>query len=741
MHAISALRIDSPEHCEEASLNQLLFSSARVYAVLAIAGALISTSASAQPLKRSASGASGFEQPVRQLIVKFRADSLQTFSAASGRARASGLAQKSGMAIAYRRPMSGLSHVYSLAQPMSQVEAYALAKRLELSDPSIEFAEPDSIHRALVVPNDPTYAASQWHYKAPDAANSLLGGINAPLAWDVSRGQGIIVAVLDTGIVLHPDLAANVIQGYDFISDSFISNDGDGRDANPSDPGDYAPANYCALGDPAGNSSWHGTHVSGTIAAITNNGIGVAGVAYEARVLNVRVLGRCGGTTSDIADAMRWAAGLAVPGVPNNTNVAKVINLSLGALIACSATFQSAVSAVTTAGALVVAATGNEFQGNQVGSPANCAGALAVTAHTLQGDKADYANIGPGTALSAPGGGSCATPDSGAFICLTRSNVTNKWVWSTVDLGATVRTASSYLGTAWQGTSMATPHVSGVAALLFSRMAGLSVDEAKFLLTSSTRAFPANTLCPTFMDGRCGTGMLDARAALDRQTGRIPTLAVVAPTATAGGQPVLLGITAAPRNGGSPAFVYTWIQTGGPPVSLLNADTANASFVATNPGGTHTFQATVIDGNGYSVSHTVTTRSNNVATVNPVVAQSVEVGSALQFKVSASDPEQDQLTLIASGLPPGSVFDAATGDFIWANPAPAGDYAFTVVANDGTVNSACDNRQHRCDGLGTVGQQRVGGGGGSISWRLTCALLLLLSLTKLARGRVLNGDT
>ena len=723
-------------------MNQLLRSSARVCAVLAIAGALISTSASGQPLKRSASGASGFEQPVRQLIVKFRADSVQIFSAASGRARASGLAQKSGMAIAYRRPMSGLSHVYSFAQPMSQVEAYALAKRLELSDPSIEFAEPDSTHRALVVPNDPTFTSRQWHYKAPDAANSLLGGINAPLAWDVSRGQGIIVAVLDTGIVLHPDLAANVIQGYDFISDPFMSNDGDGRDANPSDPGDYVPANYCALGDPAGNSSWHGTHVSGTIAAVTNNGIGVAGVAYEARVLNVRVLGRCGGTTSDIADAMRWAAGLPVPGVPNNTNVAKVINLSLGASVACSATFKSAVSAVTTAGTLVVAATGNESQGNQIGSPANCAGALAVTAHTLQGDKADYANIGPGTALSAPGGGSCATPDSGAFTCVTRGNVVERYVWSTLDSGTTVPAAASvYVG--YQGTSMATPHVSGVAALLFSRMAGLSVDEARFLLTSSTRAFPANTLCPTFMDGRCGTGMLDARAALDRQTGRIPTLVVVAPTATAGGQPVLLGITATPRNGGSPAFTYTWIQTGGPPVSLLNADTANASFIATNPGGTHTFQATVIDGNGYSVSETVTTRSNNVATVNPVVAQSVEVGSALQFKVSASDPEQDQLTLIASGLPPGSVFDAATGDFTWANPAPAGNYAFTVVANDGTVNSAATTVSIAVAASAQSGSSASApsGGGGSISWRLTCALLLLLPLMKLARGRVLNGDT
>lgn len=703
----------------------------RRHLAVVTAGMLIGTSASGQPLNRNGSQTSGSVPPVRQLIVKYKTDSAQTFSATAGNARAVGLSQKSGMAIAYRRPMSGLAHVYSLPQPMNHIEAYALAKRLELSDPSIEFAEPDSIQRPFAVPNDPGFAAAQWHYFAPNIAASLLGGINAPLAWDTSRGQGVIVAVLDTGIVAHPDLAANVIQGYDFISDPFSSNDGDGRDSNPADPGDYEPANYCGPGTPARNSSWHGTHVAGTIAAVTNNGVGVAGVAYEARVLNVRVLGRCGGTISDIADAIRWAAGLAVPGVPSNTNAAKVINLSLGSGAGCGPTYQAAVSAASSAGAMVVAATGNDSLG-QIGRPANCDGAVAVTAHTFQGDSADYANVGPGTSISAPGGGACFTPDSGAFTCLTRGNVVERWVSSTLDSGTTVPAASVYAGTAWQGTSMATPHVAGAAALLFSKMPTLSVTEATFLLTSSARPFPPDTYCPLFMDGRCGAGMLDAKAALDRQAGRLPSLVVVAPTVSVGGQTVLLSTTAAPRNGGSSTFSYAWTQTDGPAVALLNANTSNATFVASNPGGTHTFQVTVTDGNGYSVNQTVSTRSNNSATITPIPARSVLVGTALQFSVVASDPEQDQVTLVASGLPAGSTFSAATGDFAWASPAPVGNYTFTVVANDGTVNSAATT-------FSITVTESSGGGGGSISWWLAGGLLLLLPLTSLARGRVLSG--
>ena len=222
----------------------------------------------------------------------------------------------------------------------------------------------------------------------------------------------------------------------------------------------------------------------------------------------------------------------------------------------------------------------------------------------------------------------------------------------------------------------------------------------------------------------------------------MPTLAVATPTVTIGGQAVLLGTTATPRNGGSSTFTYAWTQTGGLPVTLVNADTSIARFVAPNPGGIHTFQASVSDGNGYSVSQTVTTRSNNAATVNPVVAQSVELGTALQFRVLASDPEQDQLTLVATGLPLGSTFSAATGDFAWANPAPAGNYTFTVVANDGSVNSAATTVTIAVTAStapsGSSGAT-PSGGGGSASWWLIGALLLLLPSRRFERGRVVNS--
>lgn len=693
-----------------------------------LSAAVYSAAVTGQPKPAGSMGPRTDEPPVRQLIVKYRDETVRSFSAGAGKSREAVLSSKSGLAIAYRRPMSGLSHVYALPNAMSTTEAFALAKRLELSDPSIEYAEPDYRVRKLVVPSDPMFA-TQWHYQATNAATSLLGGINAPLAWDLSRGQGVVVAVLDTGIVAHPDLAANVLPGYDFITDPVTANDGGGRDGDPSDPGDWVAADFCDPGEPADDqsSSWHGTHVAGTIAAVSNNGVGVAGVAYESRVLNVRVLGRCGGATSDVLDAIRWAAGLAVPGVPNNANVAKVINMSLGGTGPCSQATQAAVSAATAAGSLVVAATGNDGFG-QIGTPANCVGAVAVTAHTYQGDNANYANVGAGTAISAPGGGQCSTPDTpGVFTCLTQTNRPERFVASTLNSGTTVPVAANYAG--YVGTSMATPHVAGVAALLFSRAPALKVTEARFLLTSSARAFPPNTYCTAFADAPCGAGMLDAKAALDLQTGRAPALAVTAPAVTSGGQTISLQATTTSRNGGSMSYTYSWAQTSGPTVTLANPATANPTFTAPSPGGTHIFEATVVDGNGYTVKQTVTTKSNSAPTIAAVGPQSGTTGTPLQVRVTATDPEQDRITWVATGLPAGSTFDAATGTFAWANPQ-AGAHTFSVVANDGTINSAATT-------VSMSVQPAAGssGGGGSTSFGVLWLLLMLLSYPAVQQRR------
>ena len=165
------------------------------------------------------------------------------------------------------------------------------------------------------------------------------------------------------------------------------ANDGDGRDSNPSDPGDWVAANECFAGSAASNSSWHGTHVAGTIGAASNNGVGVAGINWSSKILPVRVLGKCGGTISDIADGMRWSAGLPVPGVPANANPAKVLNLSLGGSGACDATYQNAINAIVAAGTTVVVSAGNSNANASGFRPANCNGVITVAATNRNGSQ------------------------------------------------------------------------------------------------------------------------------------------------------------------------------------------------------------------------------------------------------------------------------------------------------------------------------------------------------------------
>jgi serine protease len=630
--------------------------------------------------------------------VKYKDDTVQSISAFSGSTKTAALAKKSGAALSYQRQMSGVTHILGLQKSLPRSEAVALSKRLEM-DSNVEYAEPDDWVYPSLVPNDPSYSTRQWNLYAPDTTTGNLGGANLPDAWDISRGQGATVAVIDTGIVVHPEIGINVVGGYDFISDIVRANEGaggDGRDSNPSDPGDWQSASDCSASPVQANSSWHGTYVAGLIGALTNNFVAGAGIAYEARVVPLRALGRCGGLSSDIVDAIRWAAGLAVPGVPRNPNAAQVINMSLGSPNACSPAYQSAIDEVRAIGAVVVAATGNNDD-IVIDRPANCQGVIAVTAHTFQGDKAKYANFGPGTTISAPGGGACSTQDGPTFTCLTAvSSATGARVWSDVLFGITTPTSSGIAGGSgpafggYVGTSAAAPHVAGVAALLLSRMPTLVPDEVSFLLTSSARPHPAALFCAQSGVGTCGSGLLDATAALTRLTDRTPMVVSSAssPIVT-GGQTTTLTAVATPRNGGNSSFTYMWAQTAGPIVTLNNATTGMPSFTASNPGGTHSFTVTVRDGNGYQVTQAVSVRSNNAATIAPVANVSVIQGSSVTVNVAATDPENDVLTYVATNLPAGSTFSAASGQFSWSNVAAALDtYTFNVVANDGTVNSA-----------------------------------------------------
>lgn len=429
-----------------------------------------------------------------RLIVKYKdADPASAPSGAQlDRARVAG--HRQGLELTHLRRMGLGADVLRLSQPLPLERMRVLARELQNGDSSIEYAEPDRLLFPSSIPNDPYYG-SQW-----DLYESAAG-INAPAAWDKATGAGVVVAVVDTGVRPHADLAANLLSGYDFIVDTKVSNDGNARDSDASDPGDGVAAGFCASGSAAQNSTWHGTHVAGTIAALTNNGAGVAGVAYGAKVLPVRALGRCGGYTSDVADGMVWSAGGAVSMVPANKTPARVINLSLGGPGACDTTMQNAINSARARGAVVVVAAGNESTDASQSSPASCAGVITVAAVGRSGARASYSNYGAIVSLAAPGGDG------------------SDGILSTIDAGLTSPVSDSYAF--YMGTSMATPHVSGAAALMLSKNLTLSPDEVAARLKASARAFPVTCT-------GCGTGIVDASAAVDF-AGSAPTTAEVEP--------------------------------------------------------------------------------------------------------------------------------------------------------------------------------------------------------------------
>src|SRR5215510_5028765 len=412
--------------------------------------------------------------PTNQIIIKYRASAgTQQFDSA----KMTALSAAAGETLSYKRAMSGNAHVLTLPTRMAPAAVEAMARKLAAL-PNVEYAEPDYVMRPLLTPNDPSYPA-QWHYY------ESVGGINAPAAWDITTGSAsIAVAVIDTGITDHPDLAGRWVGGYDFIADVPTANDGNGRDSDPHDPGDWVTANLCGPGEPAENSSWHGTHVAGTIGAASNNGLGVTGINWVSPIVPIRVLGRCGGFTSDIVDGMRWAAGLTVSGVPANANPAKVLNLSLGGGGSCSATYQNAINAVNAAGAIVVVSAGNSNANAANYTPASCNGVVTVAATDRDGNRTFYSNFGSAVEISAPGGETNTNSPSPA---------PQNGVLSTLNTGLTTPGAASYVY--YQGTSMAAPHITGVISLMVSLDPTLNFTQALQLLQISARAFPAGSSC------------------------------------------------------------------------------------------------------------------------------------------------------------------------------------------------------------------------------------------------------
>ena len=434
-----------------------------------------------------------------RLIVKMKAPAKGVvMSASEGAQIASAMSVAAGRALSFSHETGVGAAILTTDTQMTLAEASRVAQRL-LTQADVEYAEPDVRMFPALVPNDTQYAADQWALKAVAVGNY---GINAPAAWDITTGAAsVIVAVLDTGITAHIDLAGRTVPGYDFVTSISTANDVGGRDADPSDPGDWITAAESAtLGGPfqgcrVKDSSWHGTHVSGTIGAISDNSLGIAGVNWVSKIQPIRVLGKCGGVTSDIADAMTWASGGVVAGVANNPTPANVLNLSLGGLSPCGLTYQTAINGAISRGVLVVVAAGNEFGGAMGASPANCQGVIAVSATNISGARPTFSNYGPPATISAPGDN----------------------VISTLNTGLTTPVAapggSNYVN--YFGTSMATPHVAAVASLMLSVRPTLLPHHVAAMIRGTATPYPtAGSALINCQIQRCGDGILNAAAAV-----------------------------------------------------------------------------------------------------------------------------------------------------------------------------------------------------------------------------------
>ena len=577
------------------------------------------------------------EDPVEaRVIVKYKADSaMMRGLSAKDEVRqprhAATLSQRLRVPLVDGRVLGGRTQSLRGSGLTSSQLAAQLA-----AQPDVEWAVPDQRRRitALPPPNDPLLAdnqtapitpvAGQWYLRAPTSI--IVSAINAVGAWNlISAGPSTVtIAVLDTGVRFdHPDLASRLYTGYDFVHDAPTANDGDGRDADASDPGDATALGECSPGGRGENSSWHGTQVAGLIGAETNNGIGMASVGREAvMVLPVRVLGKCGGFDSDIIAAMRWAAGTSSdvgfgsPVTLVNAHPAKVINLSLGSTGACPASYRDVIAEVNAAGVTVVAAAGNE-NGLAVNAPANCAGVIAVAGVRHVGSKVGYSSIGPEVAIAAPAGNCVNVGGSCLYPLLTTDNTgTNAPATNTFSDG----TSNPSIG-----TSFSAPLVSGTVGLMLSRNPALTPAGVKAALQSSARVFPSSggevnapvchapngseqieCYCTT---STCGAGMLDAARAVARAfdaTVAITTSASATATTTTVGDTITLDGSGTVVYGGHTIVSYRWTITDGASItsfigenntrSALSAGTkmsaSSASFIGATNGPSATLRAT-----------------------------------------------------------------------------------------------------------------------------------------------------
>ncbi|MEY3734192.1 MAG: hypothetical protein RL347_1551 [Actinomycetota bacterium] len=519
-------------------------------------------------------------------------------------------------------PLGARLESIDFAEPVTAAEAASAAAALEARSDVLAVEPNVRVYPAEtpVIPDDP-YFSQQWDMWAGGGANDY--GTRAALLWNTTLGDpDVVVGVVDTGYTVHPDLVGTTVPGFDFISDAAAARDGNRWDSDPADQGDWCPEDNTT-------STWHGTHVSGTVNALWDNGLGVAGLAPGVKVQHLRVLGECGGTSVDILAAVLWGAGgdlrpwyATTPGADPGINPtpASVLNLSLGGDITCGSISQQIFSQVRSLGATVVVAAGNESASVTTSWPANCPGVISVGSSTRSGGLSGFSNFGtaPGQlTITAPGGG----------------------IWSTYNTGSTVPVSPDYAPV--NGTSMATPHVSAGAAVLY----GFGVtqpDAVRAALTASVTAFPAGSGCDVV---RCGAGLLD-----------VSKLQAYAPSEDPGAP---TDITVAPRDSSA---IVSWA----PPTSTGGADLVSATAVASPGGASCTTAANACEITGLTNGTTYTV----AVTVTNAAGRTGPAGSSAPFVPGAV-------------AVPGAVSGFSKGRFVGSSPNLRVTVSWKPPADDG----------------------------------------------------------
>ncbi|HVH83850.1 MAG TPA: S8 family serine peptidase, partial [Steroidobacteraceae bacterium] len=635
---------------------------------LCVLAALSSTPGSAAELNPARTHPRGTTAvAAEQLIIKLRAGpattAASTDAAGGARERVATLAARNGMRLVRHRPITALIHAVHIETAGGE-SAPAVLARLR-ADPEVEYAVTDERRYIHGAPNDPLYA-QQWYLQTAAATPSAVDALDA---WSTTTGSAtLVIADIDTGVRPdHPDLAGRLLSGYCFISDAIVVNGGSCPGPGAADPGDWVTSSDIT-NDPtecgqatAGPSSWHGTRVAGMLGALTNNGIGVAGLTWGSPILPVRALGKCGGLDSDIITAMLWAGGIAVSvngANVTNPNPAKIINMSLGGAGACPQSYIEAIGQLSALGVLVVASAGNE--GGPVDAPANCPGVASVAGLRQAGTKVGYSSLGPEVALGAPAGNcgnsftggqtACvysmtsttnlatmgpATPDANDYTGLYHCDATSgSYTGCTISSGQ-YRTYSI-------GTSFSAPVVSGIAALMSSVNSSLNSCQLISRLKEGSLPYPQtsldaagaqpamchvpasasdvqNTECIcTRNDQTCGAGMANAPGALTAALR--PIAAVAVPASVTAGQSVTLDGSASGAANGHIVSSYQWSPvSGGLTLSVTGAATAKASITAPAC-GVGTVSLTVTADAGHSDTANVIVTPGSVTTSAPAAA-------------------------------------------------------------------------------------------------------------------------